>query len=212
MDDPQIARMIDNYGLKSLSLYLLARLKIESNHGYKPKALMDSLSEYASRRLIRCVLNDFGLFCLDIDGFVRASARTDARADRTDAHADAHASDPIVPNGTLNREKEKENICVYGESESLTPQTQAHTHTQTPTEAEVFCQQMMATFPRVSRMKKPLTYEEYRKLLKKHSVESIRQTLKEMENHPNLNRRYVSANLTIQNWLNFEQRRQKGMS
>jgi len=55
--------------------------------------------------------------------------------------------------------------------------------------------------PNVSKMKKQLTYDECENLLGKFDRLKIKSTLEAMENKSDLTKKYLSVNLTLQNWL-----------
>jgi predicted DNA-binding transcriptional regulator len=64
----------------------------------------------------------------------------------------------------------------------------------------IFDDGMKNAYPRVMHMPKPLTYEQYNKLLERYSKEIIRETLEAMENYRKLDT-YDSAYRTLNNWL-----------
>lgn len=64
--------------------------------------------------------------------------------------------------------------------------------------------------PRISQMKEPLTISEYLNLRKKIPKEIFKSVLQAMQNKSTLLKDYVSANLTIQSWV--EIRKEKGQS
>ena len=130
---------------------------------------------------------------------------------------------PNIESKSKNK-KENKNISVSDVSETPTTPTATERETkaaidkgnkaasesrESPEEAD-FNRQMKEHYPRVSSMKKPLTWDQYRKLKEKYSVEEIGHTLKCMENRANLNTRYVSAYLTILNWIHYERNRSSG--
>jgi hypothetical protein len=57
-------------------------------------------------------------------------------------------------------------------------------------------------FPQVSKLKKQMTTEDCEKLLAKYTNSQIADTLLAMENFKQLNSKYVSVYLTLNNWLN----------
>lgn len=59
--------------------------------------------------------------------------------------------------------------------------------------------------PRVSKLKKQLTYENCEALIKKYPKQKIKDTLLSMENYNKLN--YVSVYMTVLNWLKREEQR-----
>lgn len=65
-----------------------------------------------------------------------------------------------------------------------------------------FIQKMNENYPNVMGMEKPLTYEEWCKLIELYGDKLPKEKLSEMENKPNLQSSYVSAYLTVRNWCN----------
>lgn len=59
-----------------------------------------------------------------------------------------------------------------------------------------------AHYPNLARMKKPLTENEYQRLLERgYANELIVSKLKRMENYPNIHKKYSSTYLTLLDWL-----------
>jgi hypothetical protein len=58
--------------------------------------------------------------------------------------------------------------------------------------------------PNVDRLKEPLTFEQCEKVLMGNSIEIVQKVLLSMHNFKDLLKKYISANLTLQNWLNRE--------
>jgi hypothetical protein len=56
--------------------------------------------------------------------------------------------------------------------------------------------------PQVSKLKKQITADECEKLLSKFNNTQVADTLVAMENFKQLNSKYVSVYLTLNNWLN----------
>lgn len=59
---------------------------------------------------------------------------------------------------------------------------------------------MLEHFPRIMKMKKPLQYAEYKKLVEKHGKDAVDKMILHLENYARIDR-YVSAYLTINNWM-----------
>lgn len=79
--------------------------------------------------------------------------------------------------------------------------------THTPDQIELFNQfseWLGKHFPRVTRMKKPITIDQYLKLRETISREILTKLLTAMENRADLHKKYVSAYLTIINWSKNE--------
>lgn len=62
---------------------------------------------------------------------------------------------------------------------------------------------MHDNFPRVCGMRESLTYKQYKNIRDRlgYTYNQIREVLMAMENKPQLQTKYISANLTLQNWL-----------
>lgn len=91
-----------------------------------------------------------------------------------------------------NKNKEKEYIITdanASENKNIT------------SEEKVFIDGMNNNYPRVMSMKKPLTYSQYLAINEKYNVETITIVLQNMENCKDLNKKYISASMTLQNWL-----------
>lgn len=72
----------------------------------------------------------------------------------------------------------------------------------TSPQERAFYQEMLQRFPRVCQMEKVLTYEQLQRLNQAgYTNQQIRDVLQQMENNRNLHRNYVSAYLTLNNWI-----------
>ena len=94
----------------------------------------------------------------------------------------------------VNKSKEKEGVAPTGS-------------THTPDQIELFNQfsdWLGKHFPRVTKMKKPITIDEYLKLRETINRETLTKLLTAMENRADLHKKYVSAYLTIINWSKNE--------
>jgi len=103
----------------------------------------------------------------------------------------------------LEREKEKDkekekkkhtqrNVCVYEFSDSDSQ------------EVKEFKLQMKTYYPRLCRMRSPLTFGEMGKLKKLFPTGLIKQKLMDLENYQKLYVNYVSAYLTLRQWCQKE--------
>lgn len=68
-----------------------------------------------------------------------------------------------------------------------------------------FTDWITANAPRVQKMKKPITIDEFLKLDKDINREVLKKVCVSMENYADLHKKYISANLTILNWAKREQ-------
>jgi len=91
--------------------------------------------------------------------------------------------------------KEKNTVCKKDVAEPSSSTTQ--------TAEEAFYREMREHCPRVCRMRDPLTYQQFLRIQQHgYTREQIAQVLQAMENCASLLKDYVSANLTVLNWLN----------
>lgn len=132
LKDARIERLIDELGIKGLGAYTIVRLLVECrNDGeLSMSELLQAGSEHTSRRIIRQVVNNYDLFCVNENGFVcvcvRASARASARAGvRASARTSARASEPIIS-------KENKNKDIEGEGERETALASSTTSYSSP--------------------------------------------------------------------------------
>lgn len=65
---------------------------------------------------------------------------------------------------------------------------------------KAFVAKMKERFPRIMKMKEPLTYKQSQRLKEDYSEELLLDVMERMENYPNLYKCGISANLTIRNW------------
>lgn len=133
LKDARIERLIDELGIKGLGAYTIVRLLVECrNDGeLSMSELLQAGVEYSSRRIIRQVVNDYGLFYVNNNDRVcvrvRASVREDVRASvRGDVRGDVRASEPIISKENKNKDIEEE-----GERETaLTSSTTSYSSPQ----------------------------------------------------------------------------------
>lgn len=91
------------------------------------------------------------------------------------------------------------------EEEGEDARARTHTHEQIQS-FENFKAWISKNAPRVNKLKKPFTIDEYLKVVKAIPKEQITELLLAMENHANLLKKNISAYLTITKWskMNFE--------
>lgn len=112
--------------------------------------------------------------------------------------AKAHAYDPVPAQTLPTILKEKKRV----ERKTHTRSIDIMIDSAQNDEERDFYKQMTERYPRVCGMTRPLSYQELDKLIKDgFALERIAATLMEMENHVNLQKKYVSAYLTLRNWL-----------
>lgn len=101
-----------------------------------------------------------------------------------------------------NTEQEKRNIKRTKNKSSF---AELSSNAATPEEKE-FYQMMLDNCPRVCQMEEPLTYYEYQRIVRQGiPLATIREVLQAMQNHRDLLRKYVSANLTLRHWIAIRQ-------
>lgn len=107
-------------------------------------------------------------------------------------------NDNVNDNVSSNEDIKKE-ICIKKKSAIVWPE---RVSIETISEEEQkFRDGMQEHYPNVCKMKEPLTFQQYKKLQGDYTPEAIRDILERMENHTKLREKYISANLTIRNWI-----------
>lgn len=76
-------------------------------------------------------------------------------------------------------------------------------------EEKKFLDGMVENYPNISGMDKPLTYEQYNKVRNQYDLPVVTKVMQAMENKKDLRKKYVSAYLTLLNWLRMEKERSK---
>ncbi len=105
-------------------------------------------------------------------------------------------NDNVNDNVSSNEDIKKE-ICIKKKSATTEPISE---------EERKFLDGMQEHYPSVCKMKEPLTFQQYKKLLGKYTAEAIEDILERMENYVKLREKYISANLTIRNWIKRQNR------
>ncbi|GAC1385851.1 MAG: hypothetical protein NVSMB45_15080 [Ginsengibacter sp.] len=105
----------------------------------------------------------------------------------------------------IGTQKKKEIIEGEGEGEKVS----ANAPTDDEIKFQSFNEWILKNTPRVAKMKKPLTLQEFTGLREKIPKEVLQKVLFAMENYGELLKKYVSANLTIQKWSKTEMESQK---
>ena len=100
----------------------------------------------------------------------------------------------VSSNEDINIKKE---ICIKKKTTTTEP---------TSEEEQKFLDGMQEHYPSVCKMKVPLTFQQYQKLLNEYTTEAIRDILERMENYAQLHKKCTSANLTIRNWIKNQNR------
>jgi uncharacterized protein YdaU (DUF1376 family) len=140
-----------------------------------------------------------------------SDCQTDATADAT-AYTTADAA--AMPNNIYinnNTYTELEDIVISKTSNDIKPILKEKERKEEKKERESLSKFLIThplqvfirdNCPQVSKLKKQITAEECEKLLSKFNNTEIADTLVAMENFKQLNSKYVSVYLTLNNWLN----------
>lgn len=209
MQDERIQDLLEMHGLKGLGIYLMVRILTDGQETSTERIIEGVVAEYVSRRLINRVITGFSLFeenekgylhsvaREDAGDYVRTDVRTDLRTEvRTEVRGDARAGEHLIVPSEHNLEKEKEREKKKRVSVSMLLKL-----TTSPQE-RAFYQEMLERFPRVCQMDKVLTYEQFQRVQAAgYSNQQIRDILQQMENNRHLLTKYVSAYLTLNNWI-----------
>ncbi len=151
-------------------------------------------SRYFPRGKVRSIIMDYEFFHIDChDNVTTADIKPELVSVDT-----TYTARPYLLNSSyeLNKDIDIEEREI--EESSLPTATPAPTPLSDEKKMADF---MLSRYPRVSRMRKPLTFAEMSRLCKEYKAEAIHAQLENMENYPTLLTKYVSANLTIRKWL-----------
>ncbi len=114
------------------------------------------------------------------------------------------SSGSIWPNRVAQNEPINNNILKEDTKEDTKERMYKERNDETTDTAEQnFINFMHENFPRICSMRESLTYKQYKNIRDRlgYTFDQIREVLMAMENKPQLQTKYISANLTLQNWL-----------
>lgn len=149
----------------------------------------------------------------------RASAAKRAATRSTDVNVRQQTStvyDNVYDNDNVNENDIVDLDILFARDEEptveppvivdTTPKTTVHKPEPIP-EEQAFAEYMKANYPRVNRMKKPLTLEQYNNLVSKYGTDTVVKCMANLENYSKINN-YVSASMTLNNWCSMEKERE----
>lgn len=185
--DERVKALIDDLGMKGLGIYTLMRLQVECNVYMPLTTLAQLISAHTSRRVFNMILNDYDLFKVDANSMVRMCVPAAVRESvPATVHDSVHGDTDAVHCSEIKR----------GE-ESVTP---APAPVRNTDEDDRFIIRMRQNYPNVMSMQRPLEKFEYDKLVVKFGEDRVAKTIKELENRKDVDKRYVSAYLTLLSW------------
>lgn len=191
----------DRFGLAALGFYWKVRERVHLCNGHYPlSAVMHWKSRGLKKEVKRLILTDseLGLFSVDAYGMIHLYVGKPHAGGDTGAHVggdtggDTGARSGYCPNDIdKKRDKRKEDSTEEsGECEDE------------ESEEELFARRMKEHYPRICRLKDPLSFLQYQRLIADgYTVEAIGSMLRQMENYEPLLKKCHSANLTIRNWM-----------
>lgn len=94
-----------------------------------------------------------------------------------------------------NKTCKDKKISPYGDTKNL------------PENERIFYEGMLENYPNVCKLDDPLTYKQYKKLQEKYDTSIITDVLMAMENKKDLTKKYRSAYLTLNKWIQLEKER-----
>lgn len=201
INDERIKALIDDFGMKGFGLYSMMRLHVECIANLPLSALSQLIPNHTSRRLFHIIMNDYQLFYVDAFGIVRTRVDAPVRAAVPAAvpefaHGDTDGGTDAVHCSDLKNKSESE----------------IGTHTQTPVfeEPELFddfLEKMRQSFPGIMSMQKPLLKSEYKKLKEMFGKDLVVRKIVNLENKPELEKKYKSAYFTLLNWCKEDKSR-----
>ena len=102
---------------------------------------------------------------------------------------------PVINNIEINNKNKDKKISPYGDTKNL------------PENERIFYEGMLENYPNVCKLDDPLTYKQYKKLQEKYDTSIITDVLMAMENKKDLTKKYRSAYLTLNKWIQLEKER-----
>lgn len=176
--DERILTLIKKEGMKGFGIYMVLFAYTDCYNGMSPDTIETIGARYSSRAYIMKILSEYNLFEIGQDGLVRACLRELTRAQARDS-AEASASQ-LTGAGQLD--------VIENKNETVSQETVD------------FYKDMKREFPNIMSMQRPLTYSQYNKLVAKYGRERTDNTIRELENKPDIDSRYVSAYYTLLKW------------
>lgn len=174
LSDERIKALIRKEGMRGFGTYMLLFLYCDCYNGMNEETLELIGSRYSSRNQVSKILHDHDLFDIGSDGLVRACTRVGVRA--------------------LAR------ISTEAGALQTTDAGQCNSDIENKKETDSFLTGMIANYPNVMSMQRPLERHQYDKLVERFGEEKTVQTIRELENYPNINKKYVSAYFTLLKW------------
>lgn len=215
-DDLDWIDWLSQYSAWDVSAWLRTILLLLSRNNRMPYAELTRIvcSHSVTQKMISAFLDQTGCFCTDDSGtyisctpqcmecFLRInndSSQGCSSLPRYPRRDERPTEDARTP---ANTEQEKRNIKRKKNKSSF---AELSSNAATPEEKE-FYQMLFDNCPRVCQMEEPLTYYEYQRIVRQGiPLATIREVLQAMQNHRDLLRKYVSANLTLRHWIAIRQ-------
>ena len=215
-DDLDWIDWLSQYSAWAVSAWLRALLLILSCNNRMPYAELTRIlcTHSISKKKIRTFLEQTGCFSIDDSGtyiscttqclecFLRINEVSSQGKNSLPRYPRREKIPTEFARTPANTEQEKRNIKRTKNKSSF---AELSSNAATPEEKE-FYQMMLDNCPRVCQMEEPLTYYEYQRIVRQGiPLATIREVLQAMQNHRDLLRKYVSANLTLRHWIAIRQ-------
>lgn len=197
MYNPRVRRLYVEKRQAGLCLYIMLRLHIEglSDEGIPLQEALAFGKSYYNNKGAESIIRDYGLFDISDDRVrplsleemeemeLAQSLPAGTQVDgQVGGQVDGQTPVPIEDENRKEKNKKKDEDIVSEEEKEWRSEFAEH-------------------YPTLARMRKPLTLEEYNRLLTDHPNARIIEKLERMENLPDVTKKYVSTYRTLRNWL-----------
>lgn len=215
-DDLDWIDWLSQYSTWAISIWLQTMILMLSRNNRMPYAELTKIlcTHNITQRMIRTFLHLSGCFCTDDSGtyisctqqcIERFLCKKEESSQGKNFLSEKFRQEELpseFARTPANTEQEKRNIKRKKNKSSF---AELSSNAATPEEKE-FYQMMLDNCPRVCQMEEPLTYYEYQRIVRQGiPLATIREVLQAMQNHRDLLRKYVSANLTLRHWIAIRQ-------
>lgn len=198
--DPSVRRVKAEFGYHGLGIFWCIVERVVQCDGkiLANEIEREFMGHHFNRGKVRSLITDSGFFVTDDSGCVDLMDPTMYK-NNADNGQTARTCDLATKKDKEKNRKEKKTT-----SEKDTSCSVAALLSEAADENEKrFYENLQAKYPRICQMRQPLTYAQMLRLQEKYNRDDVLAILNDMENHPGLIKQYISANLTVQGWMNI---------
>lgn len=217
--DQSLRRIRQDYGYNGLGIFwCITERVVQSDNTVSVDTLQNEFcSKRFSRNDVRNLIQNYGCFDLSEHGNVSvllfAESPTSSPADVSQNTISSPADVPQITDAkahTRKREEKEKNRKEKTSSKRTESSMTALLAGAADEKEKTFYENMMREYPNICTMRKPLTYVEMNRLLKRYDNTQVLSVLNDMDNMVDLGTRYISAYRTVIGWI--DRRRSRGQS